>query len=154
MHPKNNQVFAHVIGCVSVTLAVLACGAGPNPHAATELGDRRYSVVITAPPELPAGSSGHLVLEARPQAGHKLSTDFPTRLVLLSSSGLDAPTELDREAAEELREQTIRYAAPILARKRGSQTIEGKLRIGVCTGNLCEPVELPFEVNLLVTGGS
>lgn len=150
----NMPAFARVVGGAIVGLLAFSCNAGPSPDGSQELGDRRYRVVITAPLELSTGSSGVLVLEARPEAGHKLSIDFPTRLELSPSSGLDVPAKLDRKAARDLREQAIRYSAPIQATKPGKHTIEGMLRVGVCTGDLCEPVELPFEVNLLVSAGS
>ncbi|MCP5058520.1 MAG: hypothetical protein GY937_17600 [bacterium] len=147
-------VFARVVRGIVAVLFALSCDASQSADARQKLGDRRYSVVIDAPVGLSTGNPGALVLEARPEAGHKLSIDFPSRLELSSSSGLDLPAKLDREAASDLREQGIRYSAPIQATQPGKQTIEGRLRVGVCTGDLCEPVEVPFEVELLVTAGS
>ncbi|MCP3984035.1 MAG: hypothetical protein GY723_06580 [bacterium] len=139
------QMLARTLGYLIAASIAIGCSAGPAPHTSQELGDRRYTVTITAPADLQTGASGLLVVEARPEAGHKLSTEFPTRLSLKRSAGLDAPEHLDRDAATDLREQHIRYVIPIAATDSGRQSIEGILHIGACTGDLCEPVALPFE---------
>ena len=49
-----------------------------------------------------------------------------------------------------LTEPAIDFSVPLRGLREGRADVEGQLRVGVCTGDLCEPVELPFDTAIQV----
>ena len=130
-------------------LLALACSS-PEAPAVQELGDDRYTVSVRVPSVLGKGETGTLELAIRPKTGRHLSTEFPTRLELRADRGITVPAHLDETQATRLEEEAIDFVASLRADAIGAATIQGSLRVGVCTGELCEPVELHFESELRV----
>ncbi len=116
-----------------------------------ELGDQRYSVRLSVPARWVVAEQDFLEIQVRPKAGRKLSLEFPTRVDIQANENFEAPASMDKEAAALLTEAAIDYRIPVQAKTDGQLDLAGTLLVGVCTDELCERVELPFEAALSVS---
>lgn len=137
---------------VTALFAVLSLGCADAGGDGTPLvlGDHRYEVRVVSPTGLTAGGDATLELQIRPKGERKLSLEFPTRLELETNDLVNAPARLDKEAATLFTEPAIDFAIPVRGLREGAGDLSGRLRVGVCTGDLCEPVELPFVTAIRV----
>jgi len=133
-------------------LAILAfaCDPGPSTGVSQQLGDHRYEVRVEVSPVVQSGSEGELSLRIRPKGERKLSVEFPTRVELESNPSVRVPGRLNVEDAALLSEPAIDFVIPLHGLAPGTTELVGELRVGVCTGDLCEPVDLPFTASLEV----
>ncbi len=132
-------------------------GCGPQGDSQSgsstdrELGDHRYSVRLSVPAAWVVAQQDFLEIQVRPKAGRKLSLEFPTRVEIQPDEDFVAPARMDKEAAALLTEEAIDYRVPVQAKTEGQLDLTGTLLVGVCTDELCERVELPFEAALSVS---
>ncbi len=135
---------------LTLTALTLGCAEPPIDGAPQVLGDHRYEVEVSAPSSLRVGGEATLDVRIRPKGERKLSLEFPTRVDVEGNDVVGAPERLTKETATVLTEPAIDFAVPLRGLREGRTDLEGRLRVGVCTGDLCEPVELPFEATIQV----
>ena len=138
----------HAMRFLLPLVLALACSAGETANREVELGDHRYSVRLAMPPTLSVAGEGFLDIRVRPKEGRKLSLEFPTRVEISPHESVEAPARMDKEAAAVLTEAAIDYQVPLRPIAAGAFALEGRLQVGVCTDEICERVELPFQASV------
>jgi len=133
---------------LAIGSALAGCSAGDAPGHLEALGDRRYAVELAAPSQLRVGEDGAIDVRIRPKGNRKLSLEFPTRVRFEASSALRVPSQIDKHEATLLTEPAIDFRVPVSGLRTGTTDLEGELRVGVCTGDLCEPVDLAFAIRV------
>jgi len=126
---------------------VTGCGGPEVPRSVQRLGDARYQVVVSAPEKLQVGANGALRVEIEPQGDRTLSTEFASRVRVEAMAGLAGEREAVAEASRASPEQ-IHFVLPLRADEPGPCSLRGRVSFGVCTGDLCQRVDEPFEVAL------
>ena len=121
---------------VAVCLLVAACSSERPPPS-----DKDFTVEVVPPASAKVGAAATARVTIRPGAGYHINTDYPWKLALAKTPGLEAVKGDVRAAEGEL-------AVPITvtATSAGNHELRGTVTLGMCKHDQCLQREVPIVV--------
>jgi hypothetical protein len=113
-----------------------------DPKGATQTldSDPAFSMTITSPDAVAAGSSATAKLTVKPGKGYHMNEEFPTNLKLEAAAGCTlAKTELGVDDATAFDKDHLEFDVACTPASAGTYTVSGKLKFAVCTNTTCDP---------------
>lgn len=109
----------------------------------------------TAPPyaievegwEGPVGEEGYVIVSVVAKDGHKINKDYPQR-VHLDDGGAALELPLRRVEMKDAQldgEGTLVFTLPATPKVAGEHRLKGKIRLSVCSGDLCRTATEPLD---------
>ncbi|MBL4688209.1 MAG: hypothetical protein JKY37_26710 [Nannocystaceae bacterium] len=123
--------------------------AGPSAVA-----DTGYEVGIEAPEHAEAGKPAIAKVSVHPHAPWHMNADFPAKLRMSASEGVDLDAVLlTKNDAERLDDEGLVFPVVFTPRigHTGRVTLTGEINFAVCGVAECSPVKVPIEFTLEIT---
>jgi hypothetical protein len=131
----------------ATTQAAPAPAPAPKP---VEAAPQPYMVRIV-PGSGAAGQAVNSVIEVSPAAGFHINQEFPVKLKLLKTDGVDmAKKELGKEDAE-INEKALRFTVRFTPKAPGKVALTGTADFSVCNDTTCKLIrdeQLSWEVDV------
>lgn len=111
----------------------------PEPEPAGET-DASFALVVEQPAAVAPGAAATLRVRVTPGKGYKMNAEFPTKLTLEPTAGV----ELDKSSlvladAEKFDDHQLVFAVKATPAAAGSYNVTGKIKFAVCTDATCDP---------------
>lgn len=116
-------------------------------------GDADSSFALTVEQPSPVAAGGEVILRVRvtPGTGYKMNAEFPTKLTLEPTAGVEiGKTTLVLADAEKFDDNQLVFAVKASPMASGTYTVTGKIKFAVCTDATCDPKKR--NVSFAVTG--
>lgn len=102
--------------------------------------DASFALVVEQPAAVAPGAATTLRIRVTPGKGYKMNAEFPTKLTLEPTAGV----ELDKASlvladAEKFDDHQLVFAVKATPAAAGSYNVTGKIKFAVCTDATCDP---------------
>lgn len=125
---------------MAVCLLVAACSSERPPPS-----EKEFTVEVVPPVGAKVGAAATAQVRIRPGAGYHINTDYPLKVALAKTPGLEAAKGDARTAETEL-------ALPITVTPTaaGNHELRGTVTLGMCKHDQCLQREVPIAVQVAV----
>ncbi|MBA3817268.1 MAG: hypothetical protein H0X17_00110 [Deltaproteobacteria bacterium] len=142
---------ATVAAAVTALTVAFAVGAGGPPRSAHAQPERGWDIRVPDRIDVALGTTGTLPVSIAVDRGLTISKDAPVIIDLIAPTGVALKkSRLGRSDAADPGADAPRFAIPVRATATGDHPLELRLRLWVCGGRVCRPLDVRRRTTVAV----